>query len=569
MLIGFSLSFHAWLIAMASLLFGPPSALAVKHSDFRSCIQSGFCRRNRALAEAIVSRGAKAAWKAENVQLSEDGKVTFTLERLSMRLHGQLAIVADEVVRFRLDPVAAEEEKKFSARYRIPEGDVILAQESGSFEAVFGGSEMSVATENEQSREMSVATENEQSSETRTNNTPIHKGPQAKVFRLPKSQLQVKLWQEPFSLQLVAAEDAEATVLLHLNSENLLHFETGKQFNLAEVANEISDAAGLWYEPHFRGRVDSRPKGPTSLAMDIAFPASQVLYGIPEHASSLALKTTRSKAGDRVLTKGDPYRLFNLDVFEYELDSPMALYGAVPIMLGHSTATQSKFRSVGVFWNNPSETWVDIYDEEGRSDKSSGHSSDNSKQTGQRFTHWMSESGSFEVFLMAGAGLKELQGKVKALTGPPQLPPTFAIGYHQCRWNYRSVEDVLEVQAEFDKHELPFDVIWLDIEHTDGKRYMTWNPRDFADPMNMQRQLADKGRKLVTIVDPHLKKDQNWPVYRELIAQDLAVKAADGKSAFEGKCWPGWSVWTDYSNPEARKWWSSLFSFDKYKVRRQ
>ena len=25
-------------------------------------------------------------------------------------------------------------------------------------------------------------------------------------------------------------------------------------------------------------------------------------------------------------------------------------------------------------------------------------------------------------------------------------------------------------------------------------------------------------------------------------------------------------VWTDYSNPEARNWWSSLFSFDKYKV---
>lgn len=31
----------------------------------------------------------------------------------------------------------------------------------------------------------------------------------------------------------------------------------------------------------------------------------------------------------------DPYRLFNLDVFEYELYSPMALYGSVPVMLAH------------------------------------------------------------------------------------------------------------------------------------------------------------------------------------------------------------------------------------------
>jgi len=28
----------------------------------------------------------------------------------------------------------------------------------------------------------------------------------------------------------------------------------------------------------------------------------------------------------------EPYRLYNTDVFEYELDSPMALYGAVPFM---------------------------------------------------------------------------------------------------------------------------------------------------------------------------------------------------------------------------------------------
>lgn len=31
----------------------------------------------------------------------------------------------------------------------------------------------------------------------------------------------------------------------------------------------------------------------------------------------------------------DPYRLFNLDVFEYELYNPMALYGSVPLMIAH------------------------------------------------------------------------------------------------------------------------------------------------------------------------------------------------------------------------------------------
>ena len=31
----------------------------------------------------------------------------------------------------------------------------------------------------------------------------------------------------------------------------------------------------------------------------------------------------------------DPYRLYNLDVFEYELYNPMALYGSIPYMLAH------------------------------------------------------------------------------------------------------------------------------------------------------------------------------------------------------------------------------------------
>jgi alpha 1,3-glucosidase len=29
---------------------------------------------------------------------------------------------------------------------------------------------------------------------------------------------------------------------------------------------------------------------------------------------------------------------------------------------------------------------------------------------------------------------------------------------------------VKEVDANFDKHAMPYDVLWLDIEHTNGKR---------------------------------------------------------------------------------------------------
>jgi alpha 1,3-glucosidase len=36
-----------------------------------------------------------------------------------------------------------------------------------------------------------------------------------------------------------------------------------------------------------------------------------------------------------IFSDTDPYRLFNLDVFEYDIQNPMALYGSIPYMLAH------------------------------------------------------------------------------------------------------------------------------------------------------------------------------------------------------------------------------------------
>ena len=52
--------------------------------------------------------------------------------------------------------------------------------------------------------------------------------------------------------------------------------------------------------------------------------------------------------------------------------------------------------------------------------------------------------------------------------------------------------------------------MWLDIEHTDGKKYFTWDARKLPDSIAMTEGLAAHGRKLVTIVDPHIKKDSSY-----------------------------------------------------------
>ena len=70
------------------------------------------------------------------------------------------------------------------------------------------------------------------------------------------------------------------------------------------------------------------------------------------------------------------------------------------------------------------------------------------------------------------------------------------------------------VADKLDKFDIPMDVLWLDIEHTDGKRYFTWDKEKFPSPVEMIDHLASRGRKLVTVVDPHIKRDDNWALYK-------------------------------------------------------
>ena len=177
--------------------------------------------------------------------------------------------------------------------------------------------------------------------------------------------------------------------------------------------------------------------------------------------------------------------------------------------------------------------------------------------------YWMSESGVVDVFLLPGPSPAKIFAQYAALTGTTPLPPRFSLGYHQCRWNYNDEEDVRYVHGQFEKLDLPYDVLWLDIEHTDGKRYFTWDRSKFPKPREMQELLAATGRKMVTIVDPHIKKDHGYAVYKEAHDKKLFIQKPDG-SELDGYCWPGTSAYLDFTSSEVRDWWAGRFAYDKY-----
>jgi len=300
------------------------------------------------------------------------------------------------------------------------------------------------------------------------------------------------------------------------------------------------DADGAW-EESFGGHRDSRPHGPSAVGVDVAFIGVEHVYGLPEHAAPMPLPSYP-----------EPYRFFNLDVFEYELDNEMALYGTVPHLVAiHDSPKGQPPVVTGFLWTNPSESWAKLMQETKEGDLPT------------KYSWWVAETGVMDFFVFLGPTPMNVMKQFHSVAGLPTMPPLFALGKHQCRWNYKDEADVFDVDSNFDKHDIPYDVIWLDIEHTDGKKYFTWNNHLFPKPAEMIDKIAAKGRKMVTIVDPHIKKDDNYYVYRECRHQDLFVKKPDG-TQYEGWCWPGSSFYPDFTNPQVRDFWASLFDLSRY-----
>ncbi|KAK1082421.1 glucosidase II, partial [Friedmanniomyces endolithicus] len=508
-------AFFLLFLALCSLL---TPAVTVKHENFKICDQSGFCKRNRAYADTALST---SSWSSP-----------YTLEASSVRFDKGLLTgvvtkeVGDETIRLPLTVsfyesgtarVTIDEEKRRRGEIELRHNSKARKERYNEAEqwAIVGGTVLSKGAATTQGAEKGTT----------------------RVAYGPAGAFEAVIKHSPFGVDFKRNGETQ----IKFNGEGMLNVEhwrpkidkpvlekkegeeekkDGEEAAEAETNAVTTEDEGTWWEESFGGNTDSKPRGPEAVALDISFPGYQHVYGLAEHTGPLSLKETRGGDGKY----SEPYRMYNSDVFEYEMDSPMTLYGSIPFM-----QAQKKNSTVGVLWLNAAETWVDIT----RSSSSANPLSFGIGGTTTTNTHWISESGLLDVFVMLGPKPQDVIGAYSELTGYTQLPQQFAIAYHQCRWNYVTDEDVKDVDRKFDKNKIPYDVIWLDIEYTEGKKYFTWDPMTFADPLGMQKQLDEHERKLVAIIDPHIKNEGNYYVVDELKSKDLAVHNKDD-NIYEG-----------------------------------
>ena len=169
-----------------------------------------------------------------------------------------------------------------------------------------------------------------------------------------------------------------------------------------------------------------------------------------------------------------------------------------------------------------------------------------------------SDGPAFRVVIIERPNVQQLMQALADLTGHMELPPLWSLGYHQCRHTYYPDGCVMEVADLLRKHQIPSDVIWMDIDYMDGYRIFTFNPDGFSNPLRLNDYLHQQDFKTVYMIDPGVKVEEGYFVDDQGTAGDYWVKDKNGQ-VFEGNVWPGACHFPDFTRPEVRSWWATLY----------
>jgi alpha-glucosidase len=239
------------------------------------------------------------------------------------------------------------------------------------------------------------------------------------------------------------------------------------------------------------------------------------------------------KSGNMNL-RGRKFQNWNTDAYSFGWDQD-PLYRTIPFYIGiHEGA------SYGIFFDNTFRSYFDFGREE--NDK----------------TSFWADGGELQYYYIHGPHMMDVVKRYQTLTGTHHLPPKWALGYHQCRWSYYPEQKVREIAEGFRSHQIPCDAIYLDIDYMDGYRCFTWNKKYFPDPKKMIKDLANIGMKTVVMIDPGIKVDDNYWVFKQGKENNYFCRRSDDYF-MEGHVWPGRCQFPDFTNPTVREWWGGLY----------
>ena len=168
------------------------------------------------------------------------------------------------------------------------------------------------------------------------------------------------------------------------------------------------------------------------------------------------------------------------------------------------------------------------------------------------------ETPDYDLYLLSGGNENAICKEFRTLIGRSYIPPKWAFGLAQSRWGYKTEEDVREVARQYKEHDLPLDMICMDIDYMQDYADFTVNKERFPALAKLSADLKAQGIRLVPIIDAGVRIDPNDPTCTEGLEKGYFCKKADG-TPFVAAVWPGKAYFADFLRPEVREWFGHKY----------
>ena len=168
------------------------------------------------------------------------------------------------------------------------------------------------------------------------------------------------------------------------------------------------------------------------------------------------------------------------------------------------------------------------------------------------------ETSDYDLYLLSGGNENAICKEFRTLIGRSYIPPKWAFGLAQSRWGYKTEEDVREVARQYKEHDLPLDMICMDIDYMQDYADFTVNKERFPALAKLSADLKAQGIRLVPIIDAGVRIDPNDPTCTEGLEKGYFCKKADG-TPFVAAVWPGKAYFADFLRPEVREWFGHKY----------
>ncbi|GAM26216.1 hypothetical protein SAMD00019534_093910 [Acytostelium subglobosum LB1] len=164
--------------------------------------------------------------------------------------------------------------------------------------------------------------------------------------------------------------------------------------------------------------------------------------------------------------------------------------------------------------------------------------------------------GVFDFFFFMGPTPESVVQQYSQVIGTPYMPSYWSLGWHQCRWGYKSANETFEVIYKYAQNNIPLETMWNDIDYMNMFQDFTLDPVNFpADEMKLMIEyLHTNNQHYIMIIDPGINTDTSYAPYNQLLSSGGYITRPDG-SAYVGKVWPGFTIFPDFFNPATTHFW--------------